>query len=117
MCMARRQLGCLLCRYLASPDAKQCCNWITCGIIGEQHLGPDRVGRKLQDLLALGDCAAAARHDTWQPHIATSPVNTCVLFAVGAVIGICAVNPDSGDYGAWLNETNQMIAQVSSAKP
>eukprot|EP00891_Asterochloris_glomerata_P002843 jgi/Astpho2/2843/Aster-x1103 len=48
--------------YLASPDARQCCNWITCGIIG-------------------------------------------------ATIGICAVNPDSGDYGAWLNETNHMIAQ------
>ena len=40
---------------------------------------------------------------------------TFPLHFAGAVIGICAVNPDSGDYGAWLNETNHMIAQVSSA--
>ena len=62
MCMAKGPLACLLCRYLASPDARQCCNWITCGIIGEQQLGPDSVVRKLQSRLALGSCAAAA----WQ---------------------------------------------------
>ena len=44
-------------------------------------------------------------------------LNECMLLiSVGATIGICAVNPDSGDYGAWLNETNHMIAQVSSAR-